>query len=215
MAGRFLGALTRSSRAIGGAGAVPLALGGLATIMSERNAADALLSDEEARRLAELKKRRAEGNLGLTERQMGQAEQRILAPQRALQADQARATRDALGTMDVGPGAFVSAQQAQTGAMARTQQAGLQDVQALDEARRQENAAELRTLDAKKTAQTAAKKNALWNALATGSKTALDISKAVEPGLSAAKEREIMMQMQIAREYGEQDDLTTRFLLDY
>jgi hypothetical protein len=215
MAGRLLAALTRSSRAIGGLGALATGVGAVGTIMGARNAREAILSDSEEARLRALEARRREGQLGLTDKQRMLAEQQTMAPIRSLAGDISRQTRDAGMSQEGGFGAAVSKGLAEQGQLSQDLAQGQAQVQQLDEQRRMQNRAELDELRGKRDAEKLAKKNRFWDTLSTVAGAGSTIAQQVGPGLSAAKEREIADQMAVAQMYGDIPDDTQAFLMDY
>lgn len=200
MAGRLLSALTRSSRAIAGLGALATGVGAVGTIMTARNAREAILSDSEEARMRALEARRREGQLGLTDKQRSLAEQSTMAPIRSLAGDISRQTRDAGMSQEGGFGAAVSKGLAEQGQLSQDLAAGQLQVQQLDEQRRMQNAEELRGLHGKRDAEALAKKNRLWETLGTVAGAAGTIAGQVGPGLDAAKQREMAQQAYAGRQ---------------
>jgi hypothetical protein len=136
-------------------------LGKIAGGIGAARAAGAAFSDEDARRLNELKRRRAQGDLGLTEGQRGMAEA-------GAQVQRGAALRD-LQAMPVtmAPGnreAFLGALGTQN-ALMEARQASARDIAKMDMEAAQVQREEISTLAGEQSTAEAARKSALLSAL--------------------------------------------------
>lgn len=195
-------------KAMIGAGSLGV-LGQIAGGIGAARAAGAAFSDEDARRLDALKRRRAQGDLGLSENQRGMVEA-------AAQVQRGAALRD-LQAMPVtmAPGnreAFLGALGTQN-ALLEARQASARDISKMDMQAAQAQREEIRTLAGEQSTAEAARKSALLSALGgtaeivgtTGAAVAASIAdkKAKEAEDKAGVEAELAIIRQLRTTLGQ------------
>ena len=207
-------------KAMIGAGSLGV-LGKIAGGIAAARNARAAFSDEDARRLEALKRRRAQGDLGLSENQRGMVEA-------AAQVQRGAALRD-LQAMPVtmAPGnreAFLGALGTQN-ALMEARQASARDIAQMDMEAAQAQQEEISTLAGAKSTAEAARKTALLSALGgipeivgtTGAAVATSIAdkRAKEAEDKAGVEAELAIIRQLRASMGQPAPMTTGALGSY
>lgn len=208
-------------KAMIGAGSLGV-LGKIAGGIGAARAASAAFSDEDARRLDALKRRRAQGDLGLSENQRGMVEA-------AGQVQRGAALRDlqAMPVATMAPGnreAFLGALGTQN-ALMEARQASARDIAQLDMEAAQSQQEEISTLAGEQSTVEAARKSALLSALGgtaeivgtTGAAVATSIAdkKAKEAEDKAGVEAELAIIRQLRASMGQPAPMTTGALGSY
>ena len=202
----------------GSLGVVGKIAGGIAAARNAR----AAFSDEDARRLDALKRRRAQGDLGLSENQRGMVEA-------AAQVQRGAALRDlqAMPVATMAPGnreAFLGALGTQN-ALMEARQASARDIAQMDMEAAQSQQEEISTLAGEQSTAEAARKTALLSALGgipeivgtTGAAVATSIAdkKAKEAEDKAGVEAELAIIRQLRASMGQPAPMTTGALGSY
>jgi hypothetical protein len=184
------------------AGAGLSAAGKVAGGISAARTARGMFSDEDARRLDELKRRRAQGDLGLSENQRGMAEA-------GAQVQRGAALRDLQGMpVTMAPGnreAFLGALGAQN-ALMEARQAAARDISQMDAQAAQAQQQEISALAGTKAQSEAARKAAFFDALGgvaevSGQAVTAQAVRKDELAQAAAAERAaVQAELEIARQ---------------
>lgn len=207
-------------KAMIGAGSLGV-LGKIAGGIGAARAARAAFSDEDARRLEALKRRRAQGDLGLSENQRGLIEAGVQVQRGAALRDlQAMPVTMAPGNRE----AFLGALGTQN-ALMEARQASARDIAKMDLEAAQVQREEISTLAAAKSKAEAARKSALLSALggtaevvgATGAAVATSIAdkKAKEAEDKAGVEAELAIIRQLRASMGQPAPMATGALGTY